>query len=126
MLRNYIHWRERRWHARDKNRFPRQFEWGTEHLGLSDEGNPQRTLELFVKEALADSDSFYACEPASDYNFNGETLKFSSAVQTPYEVNNVVWGRLFPANSNLAVVVLPQWNAQWDSQVALCRILQGF
>ncbi len=126
MLRNHIERRERRWHNRDRNRYPRKFEWGVEHLGLENGVSPTEALERYVEAALADSDRFYASEPAPSHEFDGTTLKFPSAIQTPHEVNNTVWGRLFPSTSKLAVIVLPQWNAKWHSQIRLCRVLQRF
>ena len=51
-------------------------------------------------------------------------LKFPSAIETPYSENNTVYGRVFDAGRDLAVVVLPQWNCKWDGQVQLCRIMQ--
>jgi hypothetical protein len=71
-----------------------------------------------------DSAAFYAYEPTADYDFDGEILKFPSAVETPYPENNTVWGRFFDAGKDLAVVVLPQWNCKWEGQVGLCRALQ--
>jgi len=52
-------------------------------------------------------------------------LKFPSAIETPYPENNAVWGRFFEAKiRDLALVVLPQWNCQWDGHVSLCSVLQ--
>ena len=56
--------------------------------------------------------------------FDGEILKFPSALETPYPENNTVYGRVFESGRDLAVVVLPQWNSKWDSHVTLCRVLQ--
>ena len=126
MLRNYIEGRERRWHQRDSNRFPRPFEWGIEHLNLQNGSDPRAALEKFAAEAVQDSERFYASSPTEDYQFDGYTLGFPSSVETPHLVNNTVWGRFFPAAGPLAVIVLPQWNAQRGSHIGLCRILQRF
>lgn len=126
MLRKYIQDRERRWHRRDSNRLPRPFDWGTEHLGLGNGSDPKAVLAGFATEAVENSDRFYSYSTTSDYEFDGHMLKFPSAVGTPHEVNNTVWGRLFPAAGGLAVIVLPQWNAQWGSHIGLCRVLQRF
>jgi hypothetical protein len=124
MFRNYIERRERLFHGRDNNRRSLPFEWGLEHLGLQPNGNFETPLRDFVSRALLDSSSFYKYEPTKQYDFDGDILKFPSAIETPYPENNTVWGRFFDAGTNLAMVVLPQWNCKWDSQLTLCRVLQ--
>ena len=126
MLRNYIERRERHWHQRDSNRVSRPFEWGIEHLNLKNGSDPRMALEKYASEAVHNSEGFYAYSHTEDYQFDGYTLQFPSSVRTPHSVNNIVWGRLFPAAGPLAVIVLPQWNAQWGSHIGLCRILQRF
>ncbi len=124
MIRSYIERREKFLHGRDTNRKSLPFEWGLEHLDLAANGSPAAALYEYASEALGNSSAFYSCGPAADYQFNGEILKFSSAIETPYAENNTVYGRVFDADKNLAVVVLPQWNCKWDGQVQLCRVLQ--
>jgi hypothetical protein len=124
MLRSYIEQREKFLHGRDSNRRSLPFEWGVEHLGIRANGNSSAALRDFVSRALLDSSAFYAYESAADHEFDGEILKFPSAVETPYPENNTVWGRFFPAEKDLAVVVLPQWNCKWEGQVGLCRAIQ--
>jgi hypothetical protein len=124
MLRDYIERRENFFHGRDNNRKSLPFEWGLEHVGLHPNGNSDAALRHFVAGALNDSSSFYACEPTTDYRFDGEILRFPSAVETPYPENNTVWGRFFAAGTDLAMIVLPQWNCKWDRQLTLCRVLQ--
>jgi len=124
MLRNHIERRERRWHQRDSNRFPRPFEWGLEHLGLANGADPLRTLTGYASNALGDSDAFYASAPTEDYALEGGLLRFPSAVETREPANNVVWGRYFPAGRRAAVIILPQWNAQPESHYGLARLLQ--
>ena len=124
MLRRYIEYREQAHHRRDNNRRSLDFDWGLEHIGQADSSDPASVFREYAAEALADSDSFYGYEPAAQYELSGEILKFPSAVTTPYPENNTVWGRYFPGGSDLAVVVLPQWNCKWDGQIGLCRVLQ--
>jgi len=124
MFRNYIENRERFFHGRDNNRKSLPFEWGIEHVGLQATEDPEIPLRNFVSRALQDSPSFYACTPTERYDFDGHVLKFPSAIETPYPENNTVWGRFFAGGSDLALVVLPQWNAKWDAQVTLCRVFQ--
>jgi len=125
MLQKYIESRERLFHRRDDNRTRLPFEWGIEHLGLQSNGNSETPLQNFVSRVLSDSASFYAHSPALQYDFDGSLLRFPSAIETPYPENNLVWGRFFAGTSDLAVVVLPQWNCRWDGQITLCRVLQS-
>ena len=124
MFRRYIEAQEKILHGRDNNRRVLPFEWGFEHLELSPNGNMEAALRDFVAGTLIDSASFYACEPASEYEFDGNIVTFQSAIETPYPENNTVWGRFFDGGKDLAVVVLPQWNCKWDGQIGLCRTLQ--
>jgi hypothetical protein len=124
MLRTYIERRETFLHGRDSNRRSLPFEWGAEHLGISANGDFAAQLKDYVSSAMNDSAAFYGYETTGSYEFNGEILKFPSAVETPYPENNTVWGRFFGASKDLAVVVLPQWNCKWDGQIQLCRVLQ--
>ena len=124
MLRSYIERRERFLHGRDTNRKSLPFEWGLEHLGLAANGNSAAAIHKYATEALNNSPAFYSCAPATDYEFKDGILKFPSAIKTPYSENNTVYGRVFDAGRDLAVIVLPQWNCKWDGQVQLCRILQ--
>ncbi len=125
MLQKYIERRERFFHGRDDNRTCLPFEWGIEHLGLQTNGNCETPLQNFVSRVLLDSSSFYAYTPTQQFEFDGSLLRFPSAIETPYPENNVVWGRFFAGTSDLAVVVLPQWNCKWDGQITLCRVLQS-
>ncbi len=96
----------------------------------------------FNAEALAHSDRFYTPPPSRESDFESSfesssefggpgsgfyQLKFPSAIETPYEKNNLAYARLFPAGkSDRAVIVSPQWNAKEDSHVALCQTLNRF
>lgn len=123
MLQGYIERRERYFCERDKERVSLPFEWGLEHLGLPSDREPGAALRQFAAACLQDSASFYRCSPAPGYRLADGLLTFPSAVETAYPENNVVWGRLFPAGRRLAMIVLPQFNADWESHVGLCRLL---
>ena len=57
----------------------------------------------------------------------GRHLTFSTPSPTIYPKNNTVHAWHFPANSNGRVVlVLPQWNADAQSHISLCRMLNYF
>lgn len=136
MLGRYIRARER-WHAtRETNRLVRPFEWGaefvSEHLNGDD---PREVIHRVSREAVRRSEDFYALTPVEDYELRGDRLTWTSAVETPSEENNIARARLFEAappkrpsknvdaDERRAVVVLPQWNADAEGHVALCRLL---
>ncbi len=109
----------------------RPFEWGAdllvEHLNGDD---PREVVRRYARRAVTHSEEFYALPEIDDYSLEGNLLTWTSGVVTPAPENNVVRARFFPAapskrktsGPRRAVVVLPQWNAQSDSHVDLCRM----
>src|SRR5215831_12486673 len=140
MLRPLMHYIERRLHARDNGaRISHPFDWGLEFLGAGhdstrDSHSARKFIKRFNEKALEASDAFYTPPPGrrSDFESSGlesdfQRLRFPSAVITPYEKNNLVHAKFFPAGrGDSAVIVSPQWNAKEDSHVALCRGLNRF
>jgi hypothetical protein len=124
MLRRCIESWDLSFHKHDRNRVSLPFEWGLEHVGVVPNGRPLANLRDFASSALLDSSSFFHAAPTRNHDFDGDILKFSSAVETPYAENNTVWGRFFDGGRELAVIVLPQWNCGWNGHVSLCRFLQ--
>lgn len=138
MLRRTIHFLERVQWRRETRRVTHPFAWGIEHLG----GDPARDeprafLRRYADEALRDSGRFFAVAPAAHYQFKDGMLTFPSAIESPYRENNQVVARWFPArrgsadgrtgtSGRSAVLVLPQWNADPDSHVNICRVLSRF
>ena len=139
----YEHWIRRYEHRRwttDDNRMVRPFEWGLEHLEEvasgkrrvaseieSRNGNdPRVLLREYSEEVLARSQEWYANGEIRDYQLDRDNvLTFSSAMESPWPENNVVHAQFFPARKQgPAVLVLPNWNAKWHGQVALCHWLQ--
>ena len=133
MLGNIIRAQERRRATRDTNRVVLPFEWGAELV--SPDANiqdPREAVLAAARHAVAHSEEFYALEPVADYKLEGDLLTWTSAVRTPTPENNTARARLFPAQPpkrgkgegpRRAVVVLPQWNADEQSHIALCRLL---
>ncbi len=130
MLGRLIKAQERRHAQRDTNRLVRPFEWGAAYVTEHTNGDDPR--EIFARHTRAvlggGNGDFYALTPITDYRLNGERLTWTSAVATPSPENNVARARFFRAPSEdgevrRAVVVLPQWNADGESHVELCRIL---
>ncbi len=135
MLGKIIRAQERRHASRDTNRVVRPFEWGAEFVAEFAKGSDPREAVLeAAREAVARSEEFYALAPVTDYKLEGDRLTWTSGVRTPTPENNTARARFFPAEPpkraprggeprRRAVVVLPQWNADAESHVALCRLL---
>ena len=139
MLGRIIKAQERRHAARDTNRVVRPFEWGAEFVAEHPNGDaPRDALLRRAREAVRRSEDFYALPAVSDYRLEGDRLTWTSAVRTPSDENNTARARFFPEEppkrppknggeaARRAVVVLPQWNADAESHVALCRVLNRF
>jgi hypothetical protein len=135
LLGNIIRAQERRRATRDTNRVVLPFEWGAEFVSRDAEvRDPREAVFDAARRAVSNSEEFYALEPVKDYKLDGDLLDWTSAVRSPYPENNTARARFFPAQpprsprakgeeSRRAVVVLPQWNANAESHVALCRLL---
>ncbi len=132
MISRVFHNWERRLAAAAENRVVRPFEWGLEWLDAVEqaEGDPAERLLEWSSHRVRNSDAFFSLEPCDEYTLEGDHLTFPSAVTTPHQENNTVHGRYFPAPSERgrrrAVVVLPQWNADREGHVGLCRLLNRF
>ncbi len=127
LYRRWIHRRERRMALRDPHRRVHDFDWGLEWLGLEalNSQPPLSTLRSFAAETVRASDAFFTPPPLSDWELKGQVLRFGSPCQSRDRLNNRAQCRLFESpGSRRAVVVIPQWNAESDSHVGLCRILQ--
>lgn len=132
MYGHLIRARERHYSQRDTNRIVRPFEWGasfiTEHANGDD---PRKLFRQHAQDVMRRSEEFYRLSPVNDYQLTGEQLTWTSVIRTPTPENNTVRARFFPAlmkerearQKRPAVVILPQWNAQPDSHLNLCRVL---
>jgi dienelactone hydrolase len=105
----------------------RPFEWGTEFIREHTNGDdPRRIFEQHAEEVLSRSEEFYSLPDVKDFQLTDGVLTWTSAVKTPSPVNNLARARFFPApegKRRRAVLVLPQWNAQPQSHIELCRVL---
>ena len=131
MIARAFHRWERRLAAAAENRTVRPFEWGLDWIPdiPPSEADPQGPLIEWSDRMVLQSDDFYAA-PETDYSLSGDRLTFRSSIETPHPENNVVSARFFPDRSprgrRRAVVVLPQWNADAEGHVGLCRLLNRF
>ncbi len=122
-IRRYEH---RRW-TTDDNRMVRPFEWGLEHInGKAEHADPRAFLQEYAQAAIADSRTWYAADQVSDYRLDAENvLTFTSPLESAWPENNTVHAQLFRGKKvGPAVLILPNWNAKWHGQVALCHWLQ--
>ena len=128
MLARFFHSWERRLVAVDSNRVVRPFEWGLEWIDLATDqtADPAAHLERWAARALADP-AWFSISPCHDYRLRHDRLTFPSELSTPHTENNTVRARYFPAerrsDRRRATLVLPQWNADADAHVGLCRLL---
>ena len=132
LTRAFHRW-ERRLAAAAENRTVRPFEWGTDwipELSGSTAADAPRLLADWAAGALRQSDRFFALDGPATFQLSGDRLTFRSAVDTPHLENNTVVARYFPdaspAGRKRAVLVLPQWNADADGHVGLCRLMNRF
>ena len=139
MLSGVFHAWERRLAAVATDRIVRPFEWGLEWV---DEwpmrGSTERRHGIARRaprgmgrpDGRRERAVLRARRPAPTSTLDGEWLSYPSAVQTPHAENNTVQARYFPDSSpagrKRAVIVLPQWNADPDGHVGLCRLLNRF
>ena len=131
LYRNWMHAWETRLNARDTNRVVRPLDWGLEWAANWPIANgtretapadPAGYFTTLNQQVVARSDDFYAYQTPSDFRLDGNFLLFTSPVQTPHPVNNLVRARWFPSGRRRALVVLPQWNADAEGHNGLCRI----
>src|SRR5688572_7128638 len=121
---------------RTNNRVVRSFEWGLEwakHWPCTQDmprngHDPEAWLRVLNRTGLECSDRFFGYEKPTDYRLEGDMLRFTSAVPTPFPENNIVHGHWHPAKKHKgrAVVVLPHWNASFGQHGAVCRALAKF
>jgi hypothetical protein len=133
MLQALFHAWERRLAAVTTDRVVRPFEWGLDWVpqnGHPPDANPADVVGDWVSHVMTDTDAFFTPAPTTDYALRGDALTFPSALTTPHAANNTVHCRYFPARDRghgtsrrAAVVVLPQWNADANGHVGLCKLL---
>ena len=145
MLQTFFHAWERRLASVTTDRVVRPFDWGLDWIpangnsrSVSDISHggpgtqaPLGQLQAWVAHVMADTDAFFTPPPTSDYTLSDRShdgerlLTFPTALPTPHPANNTVSCRWFEADKTprAAVLVLPQWNADPDGHVGLCRLL---
>ena len=109
----------------------RPFDWGLEwipDLGRQTDADVSHLLEWST--AMVERSAEFFTAPPADIEIQGQRLRWQSAVTTPHPENNTVVARYFPGRSSAgrrrAVLVLPQWNADAEGHVGLCRLMNRF
>lgn len=132
MIAPFFHRWEQQLASVDTNRLVRPFEWGPEWLGLPADAGPD-AFQSWARDAVANSDAFFSVTDPDDAALAPDgTLTFTSALDTPYPVNNRVTARVFhpraprPPAEQPVVVVLPQWNSDAGGHVGLAQLFAYF
>ncbi|MBI1789957.1 MAG: alpha/beta hydrolase family protein [Acidobacteria bacterium] len=122
---------EERLALRSTDRVVRPFEWGMDWTRQwpcaqrhpLNGHRPERYLRVLNQAVMQSSAEFFAYRTPRDFRLDGNLLRFTSPVETPYPENNLVHGQWFPArkSSRQAVVVLPHFNARAEQHAGLCR-----
>lgn len=125
--------------TRSTDRVVRPFDWGAEWMARwpfsSSAPDVESRLREINRTAIARSPEFFAYTPPRDFRLENGVLRFTSAVRTPFETNNTVEARYFPAKFHWgkgkprrrkAVVLLPHWNSSPGQHVALCEAIAEF
>lgn len=126
-----MHRRERYFAELNDNRIIRPFEWGqefadTRFVDNSNGASPQSFWNHYARNAVKNSDQFFAANEVFNFKFKNNLLSWTSQIETDSPENNTVRARFFlpekPQKRKRAVVILPHWNAPADSYVALCKV----
>lgn len=123
-----MHGWERRLFLQEDVRRAHAFDWGLDYLGLPSAGaDPRRALLAHARHAVHDPAEFYADpgRPPVVHRTGPDRYRYPSAVTAPERETNQVSVRFFKPRSwtGRAMIVLPQWNADEESHVGLCRLL---
>jgi dienelactone hydrolase len=132
MIQRFFHrWEQRLADISRGERVVRPFEWGLDWItmnGHSPSQQPLQAVREWVDRVMEDTDTFFTPEPTTNYRFDGTSLTFPSAFETPHPENNLVHARFFAARTPVAgprraVVVLAQWNSDAGGHIGLSQLL---
>jgi hypothetical protein len=107
-----------------------------------DDQEARRIIFDFNDRGIAASDSIFGARRVAEYSYDGQWVSFTSPLPSSYTENNTVHARYFPVASpnrngrangsksdhvrrarGRAVLVLPQWNADAQGHVGVCKLL---
>ncbi|MEE8349812.1 MAG: hypothetical protein V3R94_09595 [Acidobacteriota bacterium] len=124
----WMHNREVRLTLRDPHRKIFPFDWGLKWVsngsGPTDLSNPLESLKNHADDILRDSAPYFTPPPLRNAVLTDDVLSFPSPTPGSDPENNTAYCRTFKApDAESAVIVVPQWNAQEDSHVGLCKMI---
>jgi hypothetical protein len=138
MITRLFHAWEHRLAAATTDRVVRPFDWGADWLPTNGTHSlaADARVEHWIDAVMRDTTAFFEPPPTTDYELEGGTLRFPSALVTPHGENNTVTARWFPAQGEKrraargehcrAVLVMPQWNSDAEGHIGLSRLLSRF
>lgn len=126
MLSDVFHRWEKRLSVQDTSRKAHAFDWGLEYLDLPPgvAESPHNSLIEHARLVLEDPSRFYSDPgPPTETKWDGSQVRFRSGVRAPENATNEVVLDVFeaPRPNGRAMIVLPQWNADRQSHVGLCK-----
>lgn len=126
MLRSLIHRVERKKAREDLSVRVHPFDWGLEYLGVGNGTSPRAAMLDYARRMTGTPGELYPDPgPPSrvEVSDDGRVVRFPSAIHAPERETNTATLRLFLPErpTDRAMVVLPQWNADAASHVAVCR-----
>ena len=129
MLRRFFHrWELSIFEEDAHERRPQAFGWGLENLGDIELEGRESALPEAAAALCAASENFYRTEEITGVSFDGNRLTFDSPLPSRDVEVRRASARMFesPGAKGRAIVVVPQWNADEDSMVKACKILNRF
>ena len=132
MLKRYMHNRERYFAMRDDDRVVHPFDWGMEFVDPNANGtDPRKFFRDYSAKTVANSGEFFSSPEISNFKLeisdHGQSLSWTSGIETTSPENNIVRARYFPVDgAKSAVIVLPHWNAKAGTYFSLCRLFNRF
>ena len=97
--------------TRSTDRVVRPFDWGAEWMAKwpfhADGADTEEKLRAFNRIAIEQSAEFFAHQTPQDFRLEGDRVRFTSPVDTPYEENNTVEARYFRAMGGGSVARRP-------------------
>lgn len=132
MLRRLFHrWEMSIFNDDADDRRPQEFGWGLEHLvdETARQGFDADTeLAALADELRRDSVDFYRAGAMSGVAYDGHRLLFDSPLPSRDAAVRRASARMFesPDADGRAIVLIPQWNADENSMIGACKILNRF
>lgn len=126
MLNAFIQWQEERLaRAEDRHRRVEPLAFGPEFLGLDPVAdNSLAAIEKYCQNQWADTSRFFAPAPDRDFQFEGQSLTFTTPFEEQCDNNRTVHCQIYEASKpGQAVLLIPHWNSDGTEYELYCRYL---